>query len=239
MKLFTGIDARRGDQTIGAAFRIIGKRVKALPPPRSLCEVGADSEDSHWLCTWAWSLQPQTALKWLTEYRRGAGDNAPVALSQVIGSLFLFLAAEAARREAREGYVWPAVHEKFQSETRRLLFAQGQPTQLYKEAIEVAAHLLKLRHVFGLEGTQNYYVSIYIQFGFTQKGLAQLPFWLAGHVQIGVAGAARFTEGGWETLNPRGELTVQDAQTYTYKLFLPSLWVGERLQELALLEGST
>src|SRR5262249_5458153 len=36
---------------------------------------------------------------------------------------------------------------------------------------------------FDLEGSQNYYVSIYLQFGFTQRGLAQLPFWLAGHAQ--------------------------------------------------------
>lgn len=179
MKLFAGIDVRGGDKTIAAAFRAIGDRVETLPAPRSFCEVGADTEDYHWLCSWAWSLKPQTALTWLTEYPQGSGDGG----SRFIGGLLLFLAAEAARREAREGFVWPAVHERFHPETRRLLFAQGQPTQLYKEAIEATARLLKLRHVFGLEGTQNYYVSIYVQFGFTQKGLAQLPFWLAGHAQ--------------------------------------------------------
>jgi len=49
--------------------------------------------------------------------------------------------------------------------------------------MEAAARKLHLRHVFGVEGTQNYYVSVYLQFGFTRNGLPRLPFWLAGQAQ--------------------------------------------------------
>jgi hypothetical protein len=177
-RLFSNIDPRGGDETIYAAVTAIVRRALALPMPRSLCEVGGNDADYRWLCTWAWNLTPQTAYKWLADSWPGMakGTNAG-------GSLLLLLAAEAARREAREGYVWSEVENKFQPVTQRLLFVRGHPTLLYKEAIEAAARLLKLRHVFDLEGTQNYYVSIYLQFGFTQKGLVQLPFWLAGHAQ--------------------------------------------------------
>ena len=177
-ELFSNIDPKGGEETIHAAVLAIVRRLQALPAPRSLCEVGVHNEDYRWLCTWAWDLTPQIAYKWLAGSWSGVAKGADAG-----GSLLLLLAAEAARREAREGHVWPAVENKFQPRTRRLLFMRGHPTSLYKEAIEAVAHLWKLRHVFGLEGTQNYYVSIYLQFGFTLKGLEQLPFWLAGFSQ--------------------------------------------------------
>jgi hypothetical protein len=79
--------------------------------------------------------------------------------------------------------VWAAVQERFQPHTRRLLFVQGQPTERLKDALEAACRALRLRHVFGMEGTQSYYVSIYLQFGFTRRGMVRLPFWLAGQGQ--------------------------------------------------------
>jgi hypothetical protein len=196
-KLFSGIDPKGGEGTIHAAVLAIVRRLQALPTPRSLCELGGNSEDYRWLCEWAWDLTPQIADKWLAGFWSGIAKGADAG-----GSLLLLLAAEAARREAREGHVWPAVENKFQPRTQRLLFVRGHPTPLYKEAIEAAARLWKLRHVFGLEGTQNYYVSIYLQFGFTQKGLAQLPFWLAGYAQTAAIqhlldsafGSATFTQ---------------------------------------------
>ena len=61
-----------------------------------------------------------------------------------------------------------------------ILFVQGHPKPAFKAAIEAAARKLDLRHVFGIEGTQNYYLSVYLQFGFTQKGMERLANWLAG-----------------------------------------------------------
>src|SRR5262249_8195734 len=49
-----------------------------------------------------------------------------------------------------------------------------------KDALELACRGLSLRHVFGVAGVQSYYASIYLQFGFTRKGIARLPYWLAG-----------------------------------------------------------
>ena len=96
------------------------------------------------------------------------------------GCLLLLLASESARRRASEGYVWPTVHSQLTEQVGSILFVQGQPRSIFKDAIEASARKLGLRHVFGVEGTQNYYLSVYLQFGFTRKGMDRLAHWLAG-----------------------------------------------------------
>src|SRR5690606_7969135 len=61
-----------------------------------------------------------------------------------------------------------------------LLFAQEQPRQLLKELLEEAARHFNLRHVFGIEGMQNWFATILLQIGMTQYGVKRrLPEWLA------------------------------------------------------------
>ena len=165
--------------------RAVADRTLAMLEPRSLCEIQPDENDYQWLCGWAERLTPRHLQRWLSGFnsRMVAFQSGAVSLSHsdAAGCLLLLLAAESARREASEGNIWPAVRRQFTQPARRFLFdVQGQPRQEFKDAIEGAARKLGLRHIFGVAGTHNYYISVYLQFGFTRKGIERLPHWLAG-----------------------------------------------------------
>ena len=184
MKVFNRASSLEGDDALTTAAGAVVERVVSFPGPRSLCEIQADEEDYQWLCNWASQLSPLQLRRWLEGVgsRRIALQSGDLNLSytEATGCLLLLLASESARRHASEGYVWSAVRGQFTGRSRSILFAQGQPRGLFKVAIEAAARKLDLRHVFGIEGTQNYYLSVYLQFGFTRRGLERLAFWLAG-----------------------------------------------------------
>ena len=76
--------------------------------------------------------------------------------------------------------MWSTVRQQFQGSAERVLFSQGHPREPLKDAMETSARKLRFRHVYGREGTQEYYIGVYLQFGFTRKGMARLPHWLAG-----------------------------------------------------------
>ncbi len=183
MKIFRNAYSLDGDEALTAAVEAVVERLVSIPGPRSLCEIQADEEDFQWLCNRA-SLSPWQLKRWLegSNARRVALQSCGLSLSytEAAGCLLLFLASESARRGASDGTVWPAVRGQFTEHQERILFAQGQPREVFKVAIEAAARKLDLRHVFGIEGTQNYYLSVYLQFGFTQKGMERLAHWLAG-----------------------------------------------------------
>lgn len=233
MKLFTDIAPIDGDATILRAVRAITSQLDQLPTPRSLCEMGMDEEDYQWLCAWAHNLTRHTVQWWL--YPLWAAGSIVSSSSDISrfeggGCLFLLLSAEVARREAREGFVWPAVQDKYAPDTRQSLFVQGQPIQQHKDAMEAAARKLHLRHVFGIAGTQNYYVSVYLQFGFTQKGIPRLPFWLAGQAQTEAAAYLLGTDQGsktfahlWQTLRDYRRGNVPEA--HVRQVIQTSAWV--------------
>ena len=129
-------------------------------------------------------LSPLQLRRWLEGVgsRRIALQSGDLNLSytEATGCLLLLLASESARRHASEGYVWSAVRDQFTGRSRSILFVQGQPRGIFKDAIEAAARKVGLRHVFGIEGTHNYYLSVYLQFGFTHKGMERLAHWLSG-----------------------------------------------------------
>lgn len=187
MGLFSGspsVFPVEGNNILVTAGKTVIARLNELPPPRSLCELQINEEDYQYLCIWARQLTSAQLRGWLdgTSSRMMAFEIGSLRFSyaEVVGCLLLLLASEAARREAREGYVWPAVYSRFDESSGKVLFVSKQPTTRFKEAMETSARKLQLRHVFGQEGTQEYYLSVYLQFGFTQKGMARLPNWLAG-----------------------------------------------------------
>lgn len=164
---------------VGAVVQRLGK----LPPPRSLCELCLDRQDYDWLRTWAQNLPLDLVQEWADAVlpRMINVDGDRFTHLEVAGTLLLMVAAETARREAREGLLWPVVEKLFRPEVKSLLFVQGQPSQWHKQALEASAYRLQLRHVFDIEGVQKYYVTVYLQFGLTREGLAQLPMWLSGY----------------------------------------------------------
>lgn len=173
------------DSLLMSPAQAVADRTLALPEPRSLCEIQPDENDYLWLCGWAGRLTPWHMQRWLSGFRSRAialqSGAVVLSHSDAAGCLLLLLAAESARREASEGNIWPTVRRRFTESARRVLFdAQGQPRRDFKDAIEGAARKLGLRHIFGVEGAHNYYISVYLQFGFTRKGIERLPHWLAG-----------------------------------------------------------
>ncbi|HUY36772.1 MAG TPA: helicase-related protein [Pirellulales bacterium] len=161
--------------------------------PFSLCEARLDEPTYHKLTCWM-----KDRLTWpvITISRWKAG------------ALLLHFIAETARREAQEGHVWSSVCDKFAPEVRRRLFAGGQPTSTLKELIKDAAKRLKLRHVFDRTDTQSWYLTTYLQFGFTEKGMhCHLPTWLVGQ---GISAAAQYLLSGalCDTLRLEGIVTL-------------------------------
>jgi len=186
MHVFTGLDPVSNDANFYAAVDALARGLWALPAPRSLCELWLDEEDYAWLRQWARALHRSDAYRWLGMVPlRDAVPSVPgLVRREALGLLLLLLASEVARREATEGSVWPVLPTCFNDETRKLLIGTGHPTTEMKEALEAAARRFGLRQVFGVAGVQGYYLSVYLQFGFTEQGIERLPWWLAGYGEV-------------------------------------------------------
>lgn len=184
MRVFHEISSMDVEDGLITAARAVVEKVIKIPEPRSLCEIKADEDDYQWLCDWVGQVTPYQLRRWLEGIRSRKialqSDNLNLSYAEAIGCLLLLLASESARRRASEGQVWPAIRRRFTESSSSVLFVQGQPQRVFKDAIEAVARKLHLRHVFGIEGTQNYYLTVYLQFGFTQKGMERLAYWLAG-----------------------------------------------------------
>ena len=184
MKVFQGLDPSSTNEGLVDGVRALVSHLHKLQAPRSLCELGLDGEDYDWLCRWV-RRQVPSRVRWSLEGLSSISialtvDRDHLTYAEAMGCMFLLLASETGRREASEGSLWPAVRRQFRPAVENVLFVQGQPREMLKDAMETSARKLNLRHVYGRDGTQEYYVSVYLQFGFTKKGLGRIPNWLAG-----------------------------------------------------------
>ena len=228
MRVFKGISYQEGETSLVSAATAVVERLDALPASRSLCEIQADEDDYRWLCAWAENLRPQRVRRWLdglTSHRVMDIAGYNLTYSEALGCMFLLLASETARREASEGFVWSAVRRSYSKSVESLLFIQGHPKASVKDAMEASARKLNLRNVYGQEGTHEYYLSIYLQFGFTRKGMARLAHWLAGQATSesiqylsGMRGPANRSESFvafWEVLRNyrRNNITADHARS--------------------------
>lgn len=191
VNIFAGIPAGDNYNSIHLAVKAIAQRTWSLRRqglqgvPWSLAELRADNEDFRWLCEWMRLLPSGVAQRCLEEgqWRKFEVGSQRISHTAAIGTLLLFSASEVARREAEERSLWASISRgHFSETTHRVLFAGGYPSQAYKDAVEQAARWLELRHVFGMQGLQNWYDTIYLQFGFSRQGMMRrLPEWLAGY----------------------------------------------------------
>ena len=163
--------------SVARAAGAVAALLDRLPSPRSIAELRLGPEDIEWLRAWAGGM-PAAAARWSGD-RRLLGD-LQATRQQAFGLVFLVLAAETARRDAAEGHVWGPVRHRVSGAAASMLFSQGQPKQALKDALESACRRWQLRHVFGQEGQQAWYASVYLQFGFTERTIeSRLPARLA------------------------------------------------------------
>jgi len=145
--LFDGIQPDDDHTTIREAVAAICSRQRDLfsgkaTSPWSLVELRPDERDLIWLLEWARCLKSSVATSWLQSWQNAiVPTDGHIRGDACIGILLLLLSAEVGRREATEGHIWPALcRERFsQRYTEQLLFVQGQPTALHKDALEAAA----------------------------------------------------------------------------------------------------
>ena len=187
MRIFQDIPSESGDKTIQKAITAILERAQELhllSRKWSLAELQLDDDDYAWLCDWARNLSGKTVQSCLEErpWHTLRTGNRECTYSTALGTLLLLFTAETARRKATEGILWPIFqHDCFLTNTTHVLYAGGQPTRAHKDALEGGARWLNLRHVFGIEGLQNWFDTVYLQFGFTHRGfIRSLPEWLVG-----------------------------------------------------------
>lgn len=187
VNVFLNIPSDNGGQTLQDAVAAIIERSEDLhlrDRRWSLAELQLDNDDYTWLCNWALNLSGRTAKLWLEErpwFTLHVGQRE-CTYSTALGILLLLFAEENARRRATEGNLWSNFQEgHFHKSTYHILYTAGQPTRIHKDALERGARWLNLRHVFGEEGLQNWFDTVYLQFGFTNRGFhRRLPEWLIG-----------------------------------------------------------
>lgn len=213
-------------------------RLRPLPSPCSLAEAALSESDYRWLRDWAAGLEGATAHSWVSlGWDTHRVDGKSWSAREVLGLLIMALACEVGRREATEGVLWNVVNRCFRPAAQGELFAQGQPRRALREALEGTALKAGLRNVFGQEGTQAWYLSVFLQFGFTRRGLARLPYWLSGDTPSHSVGELRGTSGTfqvlWRTLEGwrRGNIKQEAARRKLLENpFLLPEWVDETLE---------
>lgn len=142
------------------------------------------------------SVNDQSCRRCLGELQQVRPHEVSHALQQRqhdFGLRLLLAIIYVARREAKEGQIWPAVRAglDISVQVTNLLFhsGNGQPRGEVKALIEKTCRHFRLRHIFGQDGTQEWFGSIYLQFGFTQRGFTRmLPEWLMGYNQPNTIG---------------------------------------------------
>ncbi len=155
-----------------------------LNKPWSTAELRLSDEQFRSLNQWISELN---AYEWMDIERARKGDikNANDASGlNVVGLMFFIIFAQQAKRHAKENQLWTSISRILHdSEVRQRFFmSNGQPTVYLKNLLSETAYHWNLRHLFGNEGHQQWFCTIYLQFGFTDWAIdKRLPAWLSGH----------------------------------------------------------
>ena len=96
-----------------------------------------------------------------------------------------YCATEVGRRESISSMLWPFIRKRLNDDARKIVFQGNQGiNQRFKDVIESTCRKFNLRHVLGQEGTQGYYITMTLQYGFALSHLKQLPLTLTGHKHL-------------------------------------------------------
>jgi len=185
MSLLSGINPS-DSKASGVLFRLLLERKEAElgnQVPWSIAELRLENSDLEILTKWL-ANGARTALV-LAEMGGWGSHLDPEKryLDPIVAGLLLHaLYAEHVRRSGSEGNYWGSIRRMDWSDVNdsRLFHANGQPTPFHRSILEQTAQELRMRNAFGLEGTQQWFSTGYLQFGFTLKGFTnRLPEWLS------------------------------------------------------------
>jgi len=216
----------------------------------SIAELRLSEDDVTWLRSWFGCLTPESTENWtksvmLAKYE----DDACVTYRQMFGSLFICAGAEVCREESREDSVWPAIRSIFPESNalrHELFLSNGQPSPLIKDAIADAVRILNLRNAMDIEGAQQWFVTIKLQFGFTYRGAKnRLAEWLVSlgrpHAVHYLNGESEFSElasesfqSMWRALTQyrRGLIEETEARnTLQRNPWVKAHWIDDLLKE--------
>lgn len=185
MSIFAGIAIDVGEKPFRQAAAAILDRADELGLTSrrwSLAELRLDGADYEWLCEWATKLRDPFTRLCLDSWRDAGIPGHDLKVHSALGLVLFALFTETGRRFARSKGLWShIVDAHFGAYPPTSLFVQGQPSAFLKDALERTARSVGLRHLFGIEGMQNWYDSVQIQFGFSLPScIPRLAFWLVG-----------------------------------------------------------
>jgi hypothetical protein len=163
---------------IESVYASLEQRGTEFVRPWSIAELRLGDEDIDWLTRWFAALPSDASIA-------GPDTERHVLPRCEFAALMLVLGAERCRRHSRsEDAVWPTFSRLIPVERpiwSELFHPNRQPTWLLREAIVEAARALNLRNVIDVEGTQQWYMTVKLQFGFTHMGAKRrLAEWLVG-----------------------------------------------------------
>lgn len=164
-------------------FLYFWNKFSPLAIPRSVAEAQIKQSELDFLVRWFSALYGKPRNWCERDWQDDLTEQVSASRREMFGSLFLILAGEVCRDQCNEDALWPSIAAILRRDknTYPLLFAGGQPTVMTKTAIIAGARRLGLRNLIDRYGTQEYFDTIKLQFGFTHKGaLSRLPEWLDG-----------------------------------------------------------
>lgn len=186
--------------TIENVFEPLHDKAKEYEHPWSIAELLLKESDIEWLRAWFRCLTNNSTQNWVKSVMlTKLEDEGFVSYRQMFGSILICAAAEVCREESREDSVWPAIRRILTDVSElqdKLFLSNGQPTPLTKDVITDAVRSLNLRHAMDIEGTQQWFTTIKLQFGFTYRGAKnRLAEWL---VNLGRPHAVQYLIGDSE-----------------------------------------
>ena len=193
--MWTHLDA--DSATLEQVFEPLRARAIRFGRMWSIAELRLPANEIEWLKLWFDCLTPEHTENWVksVQLTKSQGDLF-VTYRQMIGALLICAGAEVCREESTEHSVWPVIGSilpKSHELRYELFLSNGQPTSLTKGVIADAARALSLRHAMDIEGTQQWFITLKLQFGFTRRGAKnRLAEWL---VHIGRPHAVQYLLG--------------------------------------------
>ncbi|GMW00917.1 MAG: hypothetical protein AMXMBFR84_20540 [Candidatus Hydrogenedentota bacterium] len=193
--MWDGLDPRT--TTLEQAFEPLYSRAQEFNAKWSIAELRLKEADIKWLQEWFVSLSTTKASNWIqsTSLIR-LPQLSGITERQAFGSLLICLACEKCRKESREDAVWPVIRKILPNDNDlqlQLFLTNGQPSYLTKDAISDAVRALNLRHAMDIEGAQQWFITLKLQYGFTFRGAKnRLAEWL---VNLGCPHAVRYLIG--------------------------------------------